>query len=306
MTLTTGEDFNDDILGQMIGVADGMLTAEWEAGYLCLSQSSGNNNVAAKQDAGALSELKMPHLASMQQRLAQFEAKVVALTEQLACNRVPRQQLPQQPRSRVLARQASFCLQPCCLPHMQAWQRAKEELREIELWRMVVRGAKSACHVLCQFFLLRRRVQVSEDEIVKILLTHRSRVRHSSPLTTEEDARAALAHLLTRAAGWLIIKVVGRSTGRRCAAFQAKRENSAEETVSTLQRELDALAHRHDRASTCVKHAYMSMIPGSDKSMTTSVACSPPAEENGTAAVILPLQIDGDQTLRRWLRPREM
>lgn len=277
----TGEDFDDVHIQQLLALATGML---W------ISELSGGVLRFGRQADGGSSKFTFPVLLA---RWEQFDANLAVLTKELACDAVPRQELPIQraPRRRRLSRQNCVTIPKGVPMHelgerTEAHQRAVEAKQECERWLTIVRGADSACSILEKLLTNSRSVCV--DRVLQVLASRRSSLRQRNPLPSE-DAPAALLLLLCRAMGGLGIEEAQNGKQQPRMRVQPIEGFSLVSFRPSLQKELAAVHRRHRQHCVRAKRAFIATLEGptsssEPESNSESAECKRPRTEGARSS----------------------
>jgi len=266
---TSSAGLFDARLGQLLALAGELLVIrELKCGEPAIQQ---------QRDDG---ELRVQTLPELNARHECFEATLASITEQLACNRVPSQDLPApsttaRPRRR-LSRQSSMV----CLDErpgsgaVKAYSSAVEWKLECEKWLGIVRGAESARVALEQLF--ETEGVVTLERVAQVLTSNRCAVRPSRQLPLE-SVPAVLLMLISRTLGGLSIQTVKRSmrgpqvvlplkssrslTSDTVSGFQHFEGTSSATAKHLLQEELHALNEKYDDIKLVIERAFIAMLP---------------------------------------------
>lgn len=249
---------SDVRIGQVIEVAGELIASrELKCGEPGIGQQGSNG------------ECRVQTFAELCVRSAQFEAKLVRMTEEFACGRVPSHVLStRRPSGRRLSRQSSVLLKKGDKlqeynEHMKSYVTAKLLKIECERWISIALGADSARHVLEHLFSSGSAVTV--ERVAKILSSTRSALRPVNPLPSE-SVPAALLLLMSRTFGGLAVKTVKKSGPQDRSCFLNFQGASSSRSQRALEKELFELRRRHRQFVLDVKHAFMAMMLGPDGS----------------------------------------
>lgn len=247
---------SDVRIGQVIAVAGELLVSrELKCGEPGIGQQSGDG------------DCRVQTLTELCARSIQFEAKLVRMTEEFACGRVPSHVLStRRPSGRRLSRQSSVLLKKGDQlqqynEHMKSYVKAKSLKMECEQWISIAHGADSARVLLEQLFALGSAVTLKR--VVKILPSTWSTLRPVTPLPLE-SVPAALLLLISRTSGGLAVETVKKSGPQDRSCFLNFEGASSSRSKGALEKELIELRRRHRQFGLDVKHAFMAMMPGPD------------------------------------------
>lgn len=263
----------DARLGQLLALAGQLLViSELKCGEPAIGQQCSHG------------EFRVQTLPELSARHECFEAALASITEKLACNRVPCQDLPApttaaRPRRR-LSRQSSISLpqnKEGRLPAsgaVQAYSSAVEWKLECERWLNIVRGAESARVALEQLFATEGVVTL--ERVAQVLTSNRCAVRPSR-LLSHESVPAVLLMLISRTLGGLSIQTIKKSARGSQVVLPLRSSRSLtfdtvfglqdfEGTSSAtakllLQEELHALVQKYKDIKLVIERSFIDMLP---------------------------------------------
>lgn len=251
----TGREFQREQLAQLLAIATGMLwTHKLAGGVLAVSQHA---------DASELKKLPVDMLMT---RCERFEAAAAALTEDLACNRLPRRELPDsEPKGgRRLSRQTCIMV-PKGVPMQELGERTKchqqavAAKKQSERWLRIAQGAESARRILEQ--LIAKSGHVSLDRVLRALTSRRSSLRQGQALPADE-AHAALMLLASRAPGGLNIDKNQGCQQQIRFYFRPVEGVAVKAAQRSLDRDFTSLQCRHQQYCADAKRAFIATYLG--------------------------------------------
>lgn len=253
---------SDERLGQILALADDLLVSR--------QLNCGEPGIVQRNTDGG--ELKVTAFPELYARHLCFEASLASMTQELACNQLPRPSCmlsEQRPKRRRLSRQPSVMVPKGAQvqrygDYMTSYINAKSLESECERWIALVRGADSARLLLEQLFA--KGSSVTVERVVQILTSNRSTLRLAQPLPAE-NVPAALLLLVSRTADGLVVETVRKSGQQDRSCFQSFQGASSERSKMAFEKQHLELRRRHRHLASDVKQAFMAMIPGSSDSV---------------------------------------
>lgn len=195
------------ILEPVLAVAAGMIAVQW--------LRPGHLEVVQLKDG----EPCVPTLAELARRQQSFQGSLSACSDQLACDVVPIETLPSEPRGRRLSRQSSLCPPPgdSASSQMRAYHEEISAVKDGSVLASAIRGAEGALVFLKQQ-LERSGDSVAEEDVIKFLVSKRSfgQVCPGAEVPSREVANVVLMYLVLRGIGRLtVLENVKRKQARK-------------------------------------------------------------------------------------------